>query len=160
MARQRLTQGLLFGAIAAIACSWTATSFAAQADTTAPTPPPASATLEVNSGGVMLSNGQQPFQTVASGQPVIEGERLMVTQGGSATVVYGNNCTRTFTQPGVYTIPGSCTPDPVATTDSATGGSGGGLATLAVLGGVAVIAALNPNNGGDNNPPSTPPVSH
>lgn len=62
------------------------------------------ATLRVDGGSVMTSAGGD-FVTAATGQPLQAGERLMVTDGGSATVLCGT-VTRTYDTPGVYVIEG------------------------------------------------------
>ena len=77
-------------------------------------------------------------------------ERLMITQGGSATIVYNNHCKRTYDQPGVYKIPGSCK---VIAYLPPTGGNG--LGTLAVVGGVALATTFVTH---DHHPVA--PVSH
>jgi len=65
------------------------------------------ATLQVDKGVVMVSTGGE-YISAPTGQPLVAGERVMITQDGGATVRYGNGCVRTFSTPGVYTIDGSC----------------------------------------------------
>jgi hypothetical protein len=65
------------------------------------------ATLQVDKGVVMTSTGGE-YLTGASGQQLIADERVMVTQGSSATIVYSEHCKRTFDTPGVYTVDPDC----------------------------------------------------
>ena len=59
-------------------------------------------------GTVMLSTGGD-FVRAADGQPIVAGMRLMLGEDGSATVEYGPDCRRSYTEPGTYTIvPARC----------------------------------------------------
>lgn len=59
-------------------------------------------TLQVD-GTVMTSTGGD-FVTAASGQAVQAGTRLMVADGGSASITFQNGAVAAFTEPGVYTV--------------------------------------------------------
>ena len=82
-------------------------SFALAASATATAAEEAAATLRVDRGNVMTSQGGD-FATAQSGQALIVGERLMVAEDSAATVAYGNDCTRSYTAPGVYVVEKDC----------------------------------------------------
>lgn len=67
----------------------------------------ATATLRVDRGNVMTSQGGD-FATAQTGQALVVGERLMVSEESAATVAYGDDCTRTYTAPGVYVVEKDC----------------------------------------------------
>ena len=92
------------------------------------------ATLRVDRGSVMASQGGE-FATANSGQVLVVGERRMVSENSSATVVYGNDCKREYTAPGVYVIDATCVKA------AATGGTDW-VGAAKIVGGVAVGAAL------------------
>ena len=71
----------------------------------------------------------------------------MVTEDSAATVTYGNDCTRTYTAPGVYVVELDCE------RAVADGGMGNWAMASAIGLGVAAAASLD---GGDND---SPPVS-
>lgn len=90
--------------------------------------------LRVDSGTIMTSQGGE-FANAQTGQALVAGERLMVTEQSAATVTYAKDCTRTYSAPGVYVIEADCRKAAaIAGTDWA------GAAT--VVGGVVVAAAL------------------
>lgn len=105
--------------------------------------PSSVATLRVDTGAVKTSTGGD-FTAAATGQRIRAGERLMLEEGGTATLTYGNDCQMTLTAPGVYTVPTTCHRQsagllrPVAI-------------TAGVLLGVGVVAAIG--GGGDKDPP-------
>ena len=82
----------------------------------------------------MTSQGGE-FATANSGQVLVVGERLMVSENSSATVVYGNDCKREYTAPGVYVIDATCV-------KVAALGSTDWVGAAKIAGGVAVGAAL------------------
>lgn len=90
-----------------------------------------SVTLRVDSGSVMSSTGGE-FASAGNGQALAAGQKVMVNEGSSATLVYGNGCKMELSQPGVYTVPGEC--NMVA---SSSGGSVG--AAVGILAGAALI---------------------
>ena len=101
----------------------------------------AAATLQVDAGSIMSSEGGE-FTTARTGEVLVEGERLMVTEGATATVKYDNGCVRVYKVPGVYVIEANCE---IAAAAGATGRVATGspfvsAATLAA--GVAAGAAL------------------
>lgn len=92
------------------------------------------ATLRVDRGNVMTSQGGD-FAPAQSGQALASGERLMVSEGSAATVTYGNDCSRSYTTPGVYTVEKDCKKSAVADDDmtnwTMVGAIGLGAAVLA-----------------------------
>lgn len=80
--------------------------------TAAPTPQAGDtqpvATLQVGGGVIMVSNQGSPFASGQSNDALYSGERLMVSQNSSATVVYNDGCQQTYSHPGVYTISATC----------------------------------------------------
>lgn len=94
---------LALGAIAlCISAAFVLPAFAQGGDKDKPV-----ATLEVNKGVVMTSQGGE-YLKGNTGQQLFSDERLMVTQDGSATVVYSDHCKRTYDTPGVYKIDANC----------------------------------------------------
>lgn len=117
-------------------------------------------TLRVDRGTVMTSQGGE-FASARSGQSVVAGERLMITEGATATLTYPKGCARQFSAPGVYVISAAC-----PTTTQGTDWAG---AAKIVAGGVVMAAVLHDMdqtmasaNGGRATAPSdddSPPVS-
>lgn len=103
------------------------------------------ATLRAQSGTVQSSRGGD-FVAVQPGGAFRTGDRLMVGENSSATLVYDNKCQMTFSNPGIYTINQVCHPGTPMATDWA------GLWTIA--GGVAVGAAILHQGTNDNGPPA------
>lgn len=91
------------------------------------------ATLRVDRGSVMTSQGGE-FATANSGQVLVAGERLMVGENATATVIYDNDCKREYNAPGVYVIDATCVKAAALGTDW--------VGAAKVAGGVAVGAAL------------------
>ncbi len=89
--------------------------------------------LRVDSGTIMTSQGGE-FANAQSGQALVTGERLMVTERSAATVTYSENCTRTYTAPGVYVIEEDC-----KKAAALVGTDWAGAAKI--VGGVVVVAA-------------------
>jgi len=133
-------------------CVFPATAFAAgqtgAAPTTTPAPVEQAITLRVNSGSVMVSDGGE-FTTATNGVVLRPGNRLMVAEGGNATVSVGT-CEIHYDTPGVHVIPRQCPPAAAAGPSGTTIGLIAGGAALAAL-------ALAGGSGGDDAPP--PPVS-
>lgn len=134
----------LIAASIALAALVLATS-AVQAQDAAAAAEPLSIALGVDGGNVLVSTGGE-FAQVASGHALNPGDRVLVSEGGSATLTYGNGCQKLLGQPGVYTISAECA---VAATGN--GPSAGVIAGVA--GGVAVIAAAAGGGGGGNDRP-------
>jgi hypothetical protein len=65
--------------------------------------------LTVGKGTVMTSTGGE-FNPATTGQMVNVGDRIMIGEGGMASVAYPGCTTVRFTEPGVYTInePAAC----------------------------------------------------
>jgi hypothetical protein len=60
------------------------------------------ATLRVQGDVMVASTGE--FVRATDNQALVAGERIMVGEGAVATVRYGSDCSRTYDQPGVYTV--------------------------------------------------------
>lgn len=68
------------------------------------------ATLRIN-GDVMVSSGGD-FRDAVDGQPILPGQRIMVGEDASARVQFSQDCTRTYSDAGVYTVvPNPCDED-------------------------------------------------
>lgn len=91
---------------------------------------PVSATLQVESGSIMTSNGGE-YASASSGQSLAAGQKVMVNAGSTGFLTYGNGCKIKLDQPGVYTVPSECNAIP--------GKSGGSSAMNA---GIIAISAL------------------
>lgn len=98
------------------------------------------ATLRVDRGNAMVSTGGE-FSSAASGARVMPGNRVMLTEGSQATLVYPNGCTQSLSDAGVYGVPASCV--------AGSGVTGGGRAAATgtdwgsagiIIGGSALIA--------------------
>lgn len=103
-------------------------------------------TLRVDRGGVMTSQGGE-FASAQTGKSLVEGDRLMVTEGSTATLFYDNDCKREYTVPGVYVVEGSCR---MAAVDAGTDWASAAM----IAGGVAIGAAILANMD-----ETSPPVS-
>jgi hypothetical protein len=60
-------------------------------------------TLHLNHGTVMTSNGGE-FTTLGEDRPLHVGDRIMVSDGGSATGNFTNGVVLQYESPGVYTV--------------------------------------------------------
>lgn len=113
------------------------------------------ATLRVDRGNVMASNGGE-FVTANSGVRLVEGNRLMITEGSYATVIYSDRCVEQYATPGVYVIDATCNP---AITASAVGGvapmGSDWVAVGSIAAGVAVGAAILDNMDKTPGPPAS-----
>lgn len=109
--------------------------------------------LGVDSGSVLVSTGGE-FTQAASGHALAPGHRVLVSEGGFATLTYGNGCQKTMSSAGVYTVSADCVaPDTDGgTASSASVPSAGVIA--GVVGGVAVIAAAAGGGGSSSRPVS------
>lgn len=106
-------------------------------------------TLQIDSGSVMASNGGD-YASASNGQALASGQKIMVNEGSSATLVYGNGCKMALSQPGVYTVPSQCN----AVASNTSGGASGTNAAI-IVGVAAVAGALIGNE--ENHAPG--PVS-
>ena len=124
-------------------------------------------------GTVMVSTGGD-FVRAADGQPVAAGMRLMVGDDGSATVDYGPDCRRSYTDAGIYTIvPARCDDNDRKQDDrsrqedtrqegaqgqgAAAAGSNGSLwAQLGIIAGTSVAGAVAIEQAGDSVAPDRP----
>lgn len=106
------------------------------------------ATLVVESGEVRASDGGE-FVPAESGTRMEPGERVMVLEGGSAALVFDNDCRLTYAEPGVYTVPSECRRQAAALPKAATAI---GAAAL----GVGLLASAG---GGGDDGSEPPPVS-
>lgn len=140
----------------ACACLLPATvSAAGQAAPAAPAAPAAAAApetpivLRVDDGSVMVSDGGA-FAPAATGTVLQPGDRLMVADGGVATVFVDDSCYVTYDTPGVHVVTRECARvgSPVPTG-----------ATVGIIAGVVVLGALaaGGGGGGDDTPPPPPP---
>ncbi|MBJ7574402.1 hypothetical protein [Luteimonas sp. MC1828] len=105
--------------------------------------------LNVDSGSVLVSTGGE-FAQATSGQAIAPGHRVLVPEGGSASLQYGNGCGKSLSTAGVYTV----TPDCNLASTSRSGVSTGTV--LGIVGGVAVIAAVAGGGGGDDDNNNAP----
>lgn len=102
-------------------------------------------TLQIDSGSVMASTGGD-YASASNGQALASGQKIMVNEGSSATLVYGNDCKMQLTQPGVYTVPDQCNA-------VASNGSGGASGTnAAIVGGAAAVAGALIDNEDNHQP--------
>jgi hypothetical protein len=98
----------------------------------------------------MTSTGGE-FASASSGAGIESGERLMVSEGGSATVNFTNGAVVNYTAPGVYTV---TVPAPAAV---ATAGSGmSPAASAGIILGAAVLAGAAIDQMGDKTEPDHP----
>lgn len=107
-------------------------------------------TLTVNQGTVMTSTGGE-FASAATGEGIQAGERIMVSEGGSATVTYSNGVVVNYTAPGVYTAQ-----LPAAGANLASAGGASTAATVGIIAGVAALGAAAVESNGDNVAPESP----
>ena len=107
-------------------------------------------TLNVDAGSVMTSEGGE-FATAANGSTLQPGTRVMIAEGSSATLAYGDGCAKLLATPGVYTVSADCVPAAQAS------GTNTGLVVGGVAAGAAVIAVAAGGGSDDNDDP--PPVS-
>jgi hypothetical protein len=103
--------------------------------------------LRVDGGKVLVSQGAEFAAVEQSPMQVKAGDRFMLTDGASATVIYAGDCQSKFTRPGVYQVESECR-------KAATVGVA--KPVLIAIGVVAIAAAVS-GGGGDDSPP--PPVS-
>lgn len=61
------------------------------------------ATLRIDKGGAMTSRGGE-FAAAATGQRLIEDERVMVPEDAEVTIIYDNKCREEHDDPGVYDV--------------------------------------------------------
>ena len=110
------------------------------------------AQLRVDQGKVMLSQGGD-FAAVNGSSKVGSGDRIMVTEGAAATVLYSEGCQREYTVPGVYPFEQGC--PKVAVTQP--GDRMVNWTMVSAIGVGAVLAGAALSGGSDNDNP--PPVS-
>ena len=119
------------------------------------------ATLQIDQGSVLDSTGGE-FQTSANGLRLIEGHRLMLVEGSTATVKFDNDCDRKYEEPGVYEIRNDCVAlllnDKAAAVASA-GSSKTGTIVASTVGGVAVAYLLYKDHHDDDDDAVPPPIS-
>ena len=109
------------------------------------------AQLRVDQGKVMLSQGGD-FAAVNGSSKVGSGDRIMVTEGAAATVLYSEGCQREYTVPGVYPFAQGCPKAAVAQP----GDRMVNWTMVSALGVGAVLAGAALSGGSDND---NPPVS-
>jgi hypothetical protein len=107
-------------------------------------------TLTVQQGTVMTSTGGE-FASAASGESIQSGERIMVGEGGSASVTFTNGAVVNYTAPGVYTVQ-----MPVAGAPVASAGGASTAVSAGIILGAAVLGAAAIDQMGDEVPPDSP----
>ena len=135
-------------ALATLALAAASAAFAQDAVAPAAAVDTPSIALGVDSGSVLVSTGGE-FTQAASGQALAPGHRVLVPEGGSATLTYGNGCQKSMASAGVYIITADCVA--AGAEGSGTAGASGvpSAGVIAgVVGGVAVIAAAAGGGGG------------
>ena len=113
-------------------------------------PPEPVAILKVDSGEVKVSDGGD-FLAGATGQPLVEGNRVMLPVDAQARLVYDDNCVVELKTPGVFVVERECKKLAALPPKPVSGAMIGGIIGGAVLIGVAA------GGGGGDDPP--PPVS-
>ena len=109
------------------------------------------AQLRVDQGKIMVSQGGD-FTPVSGSSAVRSGDRIMVTEGAAATVLYSEGCQREYTVPGVYPFEQGC--PKVAVTQP--GDRMVNWTMVSAIGVGAVLAGAALSGGSDND---NPPVS-
>ena len=109
------------------------------------------AQLRVDQGKVMVSQGGD-FTVVNGGSPVGAGDRIMVTEGGAATVLYDEGCQREYTVPGVYPFEDGCPKAAVVQ------GKPVNWTVVSAIGVGAILVGAAAGGGGSDDKPA-PPVS-
>ena len=109
------------------------------------------AQLRVDQGKVMVSQGGD-FTPVSGSSPVRSGDRIMVTEGGAATVLYSEGCQREYTVPGVYPFENGCPKAALAQP----GDKMVNWTMVSAIGVGAVLVGASLSGGSDND---NPPVS-
>jgi hypothetical protein len=137
----------IFHIAALIAVAFASSAHAQSSAATPPAPPAIS--LGVDSGSVLVSTGGE-FTQASSGQVIAPGHRILVPEGGSASLTYGNGCGKALTSAGVYTVSGDCQ---LASNASSSSGLSTGT-VVGIVGGAAVIAAVAGGGGSDSGPVS------
>ena len=101
-------------------------------------------TLSIHGGTAMVSNGGE-FTTVTSGTLVSPGDRVMLPEGSTATLAYGDGCSQLLASTGVHAVPATC----VASAANATAAmgqagtaAGAGTAAAVDLGAVGILAGI------------------
>ena len=100
--------------------------------------------MKVSDGGDFLAG--------ATGQPLVEGYRVMLPAEAQARLVYDDQCVVALKQPGVYVVERECKKLAALAPTSNTG-----LVIGGVVAGALLIGAAAGGGGGSDSPP--PPVS-
>ena len=116
-----------------------------------------SATLRVDAGSAMVSNGGE-FVSAPSGTQVQAGSRVMLAEGSRATLVYPNGCSQPLSSAGVFGVPVNCVAA-AGSTGTAAAAAGTDLAGLGIVAGVAAAGAVGLNSMDDVEYQEPPPVS-
>lgn len=113
-------------------------------------------TVQVDRGTIMASDGGE-FATTNTGARLETGQRFMVTEGSSVTMLYDNNCKRKYDTPGVYPVEAKCVPGAYLARGGVKNSTVGIVVALGAIA-VPIIESLGDNKGPvDLIPPS--PVS-
>ena len=111
-----MTGKVRFATIVAVALL-TAASASAQEATPAPAPASTSEVATVKStNGKVLLNRATAYDPAAKDQRLIDGDRLVVLEGGAITVRFDDGCEQTIDNPSIYTVPAT-PPCALAATD-------------------------------------------
>jgi hypothetical protein len=104
------------------------------------------ASLRVDQGKVLVSQGAEFTAVEQSPVSVKPGDRIMLTDGAAATLIFSADCQRKYSRPGVYPVERDCgKAAPV------------GIAKPALIAlGVAAVAVAVSGGGGDNDNDDTP----
>jgi hypothetical protein len=157
-----MTRFTRFGAFASVACLAAASAVAASTV----------ATVE-SANGKVLVNRASTYNPATQGMPLEVGDRVVVLEGGSASVRFSTDCVRLFDKSTVYTVTAEspCQPaaadrglrSPVpASTPAATGAGSGvawgeyakwGVVALGVITPIVVLATDNQGNQGNQTSP-------
>ncbi|HEY4530697.1 MAG TPA: hypothetical protein VIG97_10305 [Luteimonas sp.] len=124
----------------------------------------ATATLRVDAGSVMVSNGGE-FVTATSGTQVPAGARVMLAEGSRATLVYPGGCSQPLSSAGVFGVPATCVAAAgssgatTATGNTAATAAGVDVAGLGIVAGVAAVGAAGLASMDEVEYEEPPPVS-
>lgn len=128
----------------------------------------ATATLRVDAGSVMVSNGGE-FVSATSGTQVPTGSRVMLAEGSRATLIYPGGCSQPLTSAGVFGVPVTCVAaagssgatTATGTTGTTAAGTAAGVdvAGLGIVAGVAAAGAVGLDSMDEVEYEEPPPVS-
>lgn len=112
------------------------------------------ATLRMEGSGITTSQQGVEYVPGQQGQALIEGERVKVMQGSSATALY--SCVKPLRQPGVYDVDDDCGGAAAVATIPAESDTPLVVAGIAGLVAVGLAVGSGGGGGGSNDRPSSP----